>query len=94
MPFLEKPGKKSKIRTTVPFGFGASSRALSVGSASLAAIGAGLALVFQISKKVTPRSAIFSPFGGCPSHRMIDFPLLSWPVTIRRGVPAMVNSSS
>jgi hypothetical protein len=76
------------IRILVPFGDGGTVSGLSVGSSSVAATGAGMASVDQISQKYAPSGAVLTTGTG-PSDVKTETPRSSWPVTTRRGMIGM-----
>src|SRR5262245_23909258 len=83
-------GGISAMRILVPF-TGVKSRTPWVGSASVAAIGTGMAEVFQISVDLWPGRFgwVLMDVQG-PSDSTIALPFLSWPVTTRRIVPSPI----
>ena len=86
------PGAISVNRTITPLAGGGIRTGRSVGSASVASIGAGVASVIHTSwNAAVPMSSVF---GAGVSDTTIDFPESSWPVTTRRGAPLIGLSRS
>src|SRR5215510_3800870 len=86
------PGGNTLTRILVPFGAGGTDSAVSVGSGSAAATGAGIALVAQTSQNSAPSGAVRTTGTG-PSAANTETPRSSWPVTTRRGMEGMRSSA-